>query len=140
MFGAGFGRGMRHTPGRGRARTVTSALVNGTTPHVIGRSQQNQHTCSTHQVSPPIQCHLDDIRHKHHITFVEHKLFKCELYKLPDNNLYNAYPVASKTLPDKLFGRGFGHGGKAAYWPVGMSNVITPITKLSNDSIEVQMQ
>ncbi len=32
---------------------MTSALVNGTTPPVIGRSQQNQH--STHQASPPIQ-------------------------------------------------------------------------------------
>ncbi len=41
VFGAGFGRGMRNTPGRGRARTVTSALVNGTTPPVFGRSQTN---------------------------------------------------------------------------------------------------
>ncbi len=44
---------MRNTPGRAKARTVTSALVNGTTPPVVGRSQQNQH--STHQASPPIQ-------------------------------------------------------------------------------------
>ncbi len=44
---------MRNTPGRGRARTLTSALVNGTTLPLIGRSQQNQH--STHQVSPHIQ-------------------------------------------------------------------------------------
>ncbi len=81
-------------------------------------------------------CRLDDIRQKHHITFVEeHKLFKCELYKLSDNNLYNVYTIASKTLPSKLFGRGFGHGDIAAYWQVGMSNVITPIKKLSNDII-----
>ncbi len=48
VFGAGFGRGMRNTPGRNRARTMTSALVNGTTSPVIGKSQLNQH--STHQV------------------------------------------------------------------------------------------
>ncbi len=39
VFGAGFGRGMRNTPGMSRARTVTSAVVNGTTPPVIGKSQ-----------------------------------------------------------------------------------------------------
>ncbi len=38
---------------RVRARTGTSAIIKGTTPPVIGRSQQNQH--STHQVSPLIQ-------------------------------------------------------------------------------------
>ncbi len=83
-------------------------------------------------------CHLDDIRKKHHITFVEeHKLFKCELYKLSYNNLYTVYPVARKTLPDKLFGRCFEHGVIAAYWPIAMSNIITPIKKLSNDCMIV---
>ncbi len=61
------------------------------------------------------------------------KLFNAELHKLEDDKSYSIYPVTSKTLPDKIIGRGFRHGGIAAYWPVEMNNAVRPLRELSND-------